>query len=396
MNIINLASKHKCRKNLVYVLLIFICIIIAILLFKEPSTPSGIPNDFVAFWSAGHLIASQENPYSLENILSLNPELEFDVLVRAQFFNPPTILLLFIPFGLLPFHLSKNIWLLLSVILLIISTLWIWRIYKGPLSKRWIAILCILTFTPAFFALFEGQVTFIILLGITGFLFFAEQRKWFTAGVFLSLLTIKYQLVLPFLITVILWIIYERRWKVIMGAVLVSLISLLIVTIIKPSIIIDYLFFLTHLAPSPCDQPVLAALFCVLGGERIDWLSYIPTTVGIIWLVIIWWRNKDKWSWRERISLFIIISILTAPYAWMHDELLFLIPVLEVAIVILNIRQNITSYFIIVAYLLMNVIAFILIPTLRYHQLLLLWMPTLFLGIYILAKVKLFPIWNEQ
>ena len=392
---INAGLENKYRKILVYVLLALVCIIIAILLFKMPSTVGWV-NDFVAYWSAGRLIASHENPYSQENTLRLYPELGFDGLVLFKLLYPPTVLPLFLLFGFLPFRFSIILWLLLNAILLLISTLWIWRIYQGPLNKRWVAIFCVLTFTPAIFAFFEAQVTFIILLGITGFLFFVEQRKWFIAGVFLSLLTIKFQLLLPFLITVILWIIYERRWKVMAGAVLASLISLLIVIIIRPSILMDYLIFLTDLTAWPCIQPVLGALFCVFRDDRIDWLSYIPTALGIIILVIIWWRNKDKWSWKEWISLFIIISILTAPYAYMHDELLFLIPVLEVAIVILMIRQNRTSYFIMAAYWLMNLIALILIPTLRYLQIYYLWMPILFLGFYILAKVKLFPIRIED
>ena len=80
----------------------------------------------------------------------------------------------------------------------------------------------------------------------------------------------------------------------------------------------------------------------------------------------------------------------------MHDELLFLIPVLEVTIVILMIRQNRTSYFIMAVYLMMNLIALLLIPTLRYLQIYYLWMPILFLGLYILDKVKLFPIRIDQ
>ena len=156
----------------------------------------------------------------------------------------------------------------------------------------------------------------------------------------------------------------------------------------------DYFAFLADLSAWPCIQPVLAALFCVVRDERINWLSYIPTIIGIILPITIWWRNKDNWSWKGWISLFIIISLLTAPYAYMHDELLFLIPVLEVAIVILMIRQNRTSYFIMAAYWLMDLIALILIPTLRYDQIYYLWMPILFLGLYFLAKVKLFPIRN--
>ena len=390
---INSSLKNKYRKILVYVLLTLVCIIIALLLLKMPSTV-GWENDFVPYWSAGHLLASDENPYSLENTLHLFPD--SGVEGAFLFLYPPVILPIFIPFGLLPIHLSMIIWLLLSVMLLLISSTWIWRVYRGPSNKRWVMILVVLFFTPAIFALFEAQVSFLLLLGISGFLYFGDQRKWFIAGVFMSLLSIKIQLLLPFLVIVGLWIIYERRWKVMAGAVLAILISLFIVIIIRPSILNDYLLFIPGISVYPCIQPVLGALFCVFGEDRIGWLSYIPTTIGITLLVIIWWRNKDKWSWKEWTPLFIIISLLTAPYAYMHDQVLFLIPVLEVAIVILMIRQNRTSYFIMAVYLLVNVIALILIPTLRYDQIYYLWMPILFLGLYILAKVKLFPIRDDQ
>ena len=69
MNIPQRKSKIKYRKVLVYLLLLLVCILIGFMLIQGPPTVGERPDDFVAYWSAGRLIAMGDNPYSIKNIV---------------------------------------------------------------------------------------------------------------------------------------------------------------------------------------------------------------------------------------------------------------------------------------------------------------------------------------
>ena len=156
----------------------------------------------------------------------------------------------------------------------------------------------------------EGQITFITLLGISGFIFYVERRRWLLTGLVLLLLTFKIQLVYLLWIAIILWILYEKHWRVLFGLIAASLVTFGIAMLLYPSVINDYIIFMIDNAPTHCNNPTLYALLCVLGGEKINWLRYIAPLVGLIWLVIFWWKDRDNWIWREKISIIIIISCL--------------------------------------------------------------------------------------
>lgn len=386
MKVFEFAHKIGFRKILVYLSLIAVCAIITIVLFQGPSTLGDIPDDFVAYWSAGRLIAFQENPYSLENIVKLNPFLGFDEIVLVPAYYPPTVLPILIPFGLLSFQVSRFLWLLLSIVVIFYCGFWIWRVYGGPQNKRWMIFICFLSLAPFYFSLIEGQITFLILLGLTGFLIFVGKRKWFLAGIFLALLTIKFQLVYLVWIAVSLWVVDQKRWTVIAGLISSSMLLLGIAILLQPSIIIDYLSLILNSAPVHCEYISLSALTCKISGEGNDWSRYLPAVAGAIWLIIFYFRSKDDWSWREKISIILIVSVMTAPLAWMHDQLLFLIPIIEIVILMVWNGFRKKEFGIIGLYLLINIVAFSLIPGYRIYQSVFIWMPVIFLIIFIYSK----------
>ena len=372
------------RKILVYLLLAAVVTVIIYVLFQGPSTIGDKPDDFVGYWTAGRLIAFQENPYSIDNFIEINQGMGFETIVLLPVYYPPTVLPFLLPFGLIQFSISRYIWLLLSIIGIFLSGFFIWRLFRGPENKRWVVILCILTFTPMYFSLMEGQITFLILLGFVGFLFFVDERKWFIAGFFLTILTIKFQLVYLVWIIAVLWIVHEKRWKVLLGLLTSAAVLLAISIILQPSIIPDYVSFMLSESPSQCGYVSLSAFFCAISREGTRWIRYLPPLAGAVWGVIFYLRHKDGWIWKERISIILLVSLMTAPLTWMHDQLLLLIPVIEIAILIIGfgkIDQKVIS--VLAVYLIMNIAAFIMIPNSRHAQHHYLWMPIVFLLLYV-------------
>ena len=375
------------RKILVYVLLFAIVIIITYILVQGPSTVGDKQDDFVGYWTAGRLIAFQDNPYSQENFININRGLGFEVIVLLPVYYPPTVLPFLLPFGLIPFSLSRLLWLFISIIGVFISGFWIWRLYLGPKNKRWVVILCILSLSPVYFSLMEGQITFLILLGLAGFLYFVDARRWFLAGLLLTVLTIKFQLVYLVWIVALLWIIDQKRWKVLLGLFSFTAVLLAISIILQPSIITDYFSFMLDDSPSQCGYVSISAFFCAISREGTRWMRYLPPLFGAVWVVLYFFKNKEAWIWKDRISIILMVSLMTAPLTWMHDQLLFLIPVIEVAILIIGYGKFDRKVMAISAvYLIMNTAAFIMIPSSRSAQHHYLWMPIVFLLLYLYSK----------
>jgi hypothetical protein len=373
------------RKIIVYILLVAVVGVIGYILVQGPSTIGDIPDDFVGYWTAGRLLAFQENPYSLENFVSINEGLGFTTIVLLPVFYPPTVLPVFMLFGLIPYPISRFIWLILSISLIFYCGLWLWRIIHGPNEKRWVIIICVLSFAPIYFSLIEGQITFLILLGLVGFLYYINENQWFKAGLFLSLLLIKFQLIYLILVAVLFWVIFQKRWKVIAGTILASGLLVGITIIFQPSIISDYIIFILSNTPSHCGYVSISALFCLINQE--DWLfRYLPTILGVIWVSLYFFRSRDDWIWLEKISILLFVSLITAPLTWMHDQLLFLVPIIEVAVLILARKFGLKEESILFVYVVVNIIAISLVPENRFRQYVFIWMPVVLFLLYLYSK----------
>jgi hypothetical protein len=61
--------------------------------------------------------------------------------------------------------------------------------------------------------------------------------------------------------------------------------------------------------------------------------QYVPTVVGLIWLVYYWNKHHQDWSWSEQAPVLVLASFLTASYgAWQFDQVVMLLPILQSAV----------------------------------------------------------------
>jgi hypothetical protein len=77
---------------------------------------------------------------------------------------------------------------------------------------------------------------------------------------------------------------------------------------------------------------------------------------------------------------------MTAPLTWMHDQMLFLIAIIEIAVLLVQRDFSIREYGIVTAYIFINLIALSLIPGNRFKQQVFIWMPVTFLFLYTYSK----------
>jgi hypothetical protein len=288
--------------------------------------------DFVEYWAAGRLNAVGENPYDRSILHQCERTVSPHLTEAIMMWNPPWTLSIAMPFGLLPVTLAHWLWLLFQALLIAGSVLWIWRRYGGPVDRRWVALAIAAGFAPTWFVLNMGQISPLILLGVIGFLHFQERRQDALAGASLVLAGLKPHLLVPFAAAVLLWVLYNRRWRVLLGAA-IAVIALSIGPLVSnPAVFAEYWQALGQTPPQML-SPTFGSLLRLLFGPQYFRLQFVPMLLGLGWLLVRWYQNRQRWDWIAEAPPLLLASFLTAPYGgWPFDLVVLLLPVLQAAI----------------------------------------------------------------
>jgi hypothetical protein len=346
-------------------------------------------NDFSAFWTTGRIIITGQNPYAPEKLrLLFQKEVPWKLGPFERTWNPPWSLTFIIPFGSLSYSFAAKLWLITHLLLILFCADWIWRFYGGALTIRWVAWIIGLSSYPALYVLNRGQISAIVLLGVIGFLHFIGKKKNLIAGIFIFLATIKPNLLFLFWFALLLWVMEHRRWSVLLGMGLAVLISLVFPLWLNPAVMAQYLYTAPNTPNFLFDAaaPTLAtALRLWVAPEKI-WLKFIPPVVGTLWLFLYWAKHHRKWEWREDMPLLLLMSLVTATYAWEYDQVVFLLPIIQVTHWLFQHEGNWKGLAVVTCYVGINCVAFSLpfiFPMINAFWYF--WMPSAFLLWYWMA-----------
>jgi hypothetical protein len=149
------------------------------------------PYDFVEYWSAGHVLLEGGNPFDPEQLFPVQRSMYHDVRKTVMMWNPPWTLPLVVPFAALPWRLAQFLWIGLQLGAVLLSADILWRMAGGSARQRWLAWLIALTFAPTLFLLMIGQISGLLLLGLSGFLYFTRCGRPVAAGCCAALTAIK-------------------------------------------------------------------------------------------------------------------------------------------------------------------------------------------------------------
>jgi hypothetical protein len=291
-------------------------------------------HDFVEYWAAGRLMLSAQNPYDAALVHDLerqagNPGEGF------LMWNPPWVMPLVMPLGLMPVRLAHALWLILHLVVLAFCADRLWRIYGGPPSRRLVALALAATFAPAYIAIIAGQISPLMLLGAVLFLDAVRRGENGWAGAACALLAIKPHLAYLFWIAVIIWAVRERRWGVLLGGGTAGALLTVVAGLFVPEVVAEYWRVLTTSPPSQYRSPTLGMLvrLAIGDGAAFRW-QFLPMLPGLAWLAVHLWRNRSAaWDWAEQLPLLLLVSILTTPYGgWPFDLVLLLVPAVRVAV----------------------------------------------------------------
>lgn len=295
-----------------------------------------LDSDFFTFWLGAKLVGQCQNPYDpvlwkAGHLLAGSTWLENPI-----YCYPLPLAYLTAWIGIIPMQIAGPVWLFLSVgsILAGILVLQSTRAGGRQLRNVFPVLLGLALFRPVLTTIRNGQQGGFYLLALVLILYFAEKRKWVTAGLITALLLLKPTLGLPILGLLFIWLYKNRGGK----AILVSMLA-----------VCGALLF------SVINQPGWPSAFLSVGLQKgSDVFMFTPTiwgiagsicrmdfgcarTTGSIFFILLtiagmfmFWKYSSRWnSWLAG-SVAILVGLLITPYLWAYDQILLIIPILHI------------------------------------------------------------------
>jgi Glycosyltransferase family 87 len=280
-------------------------------------------NDLVEYWAAAHLFLHGGDPYAGEAVLSWERQAGFTRPAPLIMRNPPWIMPVILIFGLLPFAAAQQIWFGLSLIAVLVSARWLWKLYSEEGQSLWIAWLVTGLFLPVAVSIAIGQISPLVLLGITGFLHSEKHDRLIWAGVFLFLVALKPHLVFLLWIALLLWSLRTRSARTLAAFATVAAVASAIALAIDPSIFAQYFNFFRRDQLLAEVTPTLSGMLGAAIGHSY-FLRSLPELLALAWFLFYWRRIRVRWDWRWELPLLLIVSLLTISYGWFFDQIILL------------------------------------------------------------------------
>jgi hypothetical protein len=293
-----------------------------------------IVTDYAAYWSASHLLLAGQNPYDAEKVFTLEKSVS-SVSVPLVMRNPPWALPFVLPLGLFGYKLSRLWWALPQILILLASASWTWRQYSRSSRFRGLALLVAVTFFPAIWVLYMGQITPFILLGVVGFLYceFNERSNSWLQAICLVLIALKPQLLYLFWFVLGLsaaWALRDldsptrelRRWSLFLKFALLLAAFSAVALIFDSRVFAEYWDYLRK-------TPILLEPIPTIGNllrmrTHMPWTQFAPMLVGCGWAFSHWAKRRQGWNWLEGMPLLVLASLLTTTYCWFYDQIVLL------------------------------------------------------------------------
>ncbi|MGN6813418.1 MAG: glycosyltransferase family 87 protein, partial [Thermomicrobiales bacterium] len=243
--------------------------------------------------------------------------------VLLPYLHPPFEALVIAPLIGLPYALIYLLWTLASVLAVSLALWLLSRVLPLPSASRWFLLAAIATYPFLYSALWLGQNTAFVLLGVCGLFVGSLRRRAGWAGVSLALIALKPQLLPCFLLLLVL----QRRWRtLVIGLATMGLASVAAMPWLGVIWPWQYARFLAEISHWPRVEINDAANMLNWRGLALNVTGALPqlalplaiglTVASIGWLCWCWWRagaadGQEATLW----SIAVVAALLTAPHA---------------------------------------------------------------------------------
>jgi hypothetical protein len=291
-------------------------------------------NDFIAFYTGGHFVASghASDIYSIPAVGRFERHLVYPLTVRwgaLPWIYPPFLGILLAPLGALPYTFAWWTWFAINFALLLWSIRWLVSLLRLSQGRKVVFWLITLSFLPAFIALVQAQLSIVLLACFTGAIVSLERDRRVLAGALLACTLIKPQYCLPLLLVLAL----RREWRTLAGfALTAAAFTGIPVLLFGPGMIRGYLAILraaqgwhTRYGYGPRTNYGLAGFMQLLLARHTATMAanalIVLSLAALVWLV---YRRVQA---DAALALAMLVGILASPHVLVHDLILVLIPV---------------------------------------------------------------------
>lgn len=311
-----------------------IVLAVIVLLVLPPPIPRGIGDgDFRAYWSASYLLTRGQNFSDAQKILQVErAHTDLDQRYPMMTWNPPWLLVIISPYTLTNYSRAIWWWLLTNITLVFTSAIVLWRLTAPKAQDRanaWIGLFIAFAYSFTLTTLAVGQVNLLVLAGLAGFLFFDSRDRRASAGAFLAMTLVKPQLVYVTVPILLLDAAHRRHWRVWIGFVGFLFVTSTIVLWLRPGFLMEYIDSLSAGNLLAYETPTLGGLLgALLGWNWTKWMGSLVLPAAIT----VWVKSYQRWDARSIINATVLLSVMTAPFAWSYDFVVLLIPLFQIVV----------------------------------------------------------------
>jgi len=284
---------------------------------RDPSGADMVGRDFINFWSGGHAVieSNVDILYNRQGYRHYLIENFGGPINNYAFSYPPHSLLLFTPFGALPYVYGLALWTLGGVMLLYAACRY-W--FRGQYLPFWIV------FGPASIIAILGGQTGIWLASLWLIALALTERRPIIAGILIGILTVKPQIG----VLLALFLLCGGHWKVILSASLTS--SVMIVMSVLLFGFEPWRAFIQDTLPFQSE--VISESFGVFDymvHTPFKWIINLNGNVFLAWSFQIFfmlfgvlgmiWASRKSVDKRFIICLLSVSTFLFSPYMVIYD-----------------------------------------------------------------------------
>ena len=285
--------------------------------------------DFLVYWTAPHLFLGHHNPYSLVEVFEAQKALGSKTGVPTMFLCPPWALTMFAPLGLMhSYAMGWFLWLALLIACIAVGSKLLMDIYFGDLEipeishPHWYRYLFAFTFFPTLFAIRCTQTSPLLFVGLAGFLHYQRKSRPGISALFLCITLIKPHLVLLVWVALLL----NRQWRILAIVAGVTTLLTAAALLVFPPAFQEYWKLMSGPYPRYTAGGMLGGFRAISGGPEYYWIQSIPPILGCLWFFL-YWRRHREWNWTEQLPVVVTASMLCAPYGFVYDQPLLVVPI---------------------------------------------------------------------
>jgi hypothetical protein len=157
------------------------------------------------------------------------------------------------------------------------------------------------------------------------------KKRPFLAGAALLPCALKPHLFLPFALTLLLWCISRKAYRILAGFSTTLLASCALTLWFDPQVWSQYAQMMRTTGVLQAWVPTLSATLRCLTDSHATWIQFAPEAAACLWALGYFWTRRQCWSWMDHGMLVLLVGAMCTPYAFFTDEAM-LLPAILVAI----------------------------------------------------------------